>query len=504
MGVIGALCKTLRDVKCGCCVSNRDPESGEVLPYTIADWDQPWAVETCLRLGSAELAETRVDSVTATAFGQQGILSSMAKLQINYKEGTPAGPSTLIAKVTPVELQTRLLARLFSLFSNELRFYQKNTAEKLGINNNIPTIYFAHFDPKHVRYILLMEDVGRPTCDQLVGFSEEQSHLVVDTLSRFHAPFFNRLRASRADGMDWVVLLDDPALDVNKLLGKVYSKGLPNLLADMRNKDRYNLPVSDDLEAMLQGLAENFKALQVGGEDAHEVTGNGLHTTLIHGDPRADNWFFDPCMLVDFQLTREGGPESDIGYYIMGGSMTTEMRRQHELCLLRLYHERMLELLPAEMGAAYPLESCILRYSQFCKTMFVQTATGKYEENAARGERTVALLRSMLERATTACEDWDALGTQQRMLQHLTPEGTVDWKTVLSPEVAREVMAERGRQCLALAADGPEMTACRAMLAKAQKDNEAAKAAAPAEKGAGGAVAPTDVSVDVGEALLGK
>ena len=45
----------------------------------------------------------------------------------------------------------------------------------------------------------------------------------------------------------------------------------------------------------------------------------------------------------------------------------------------------------------------------------------------------------MLERATTACEDWDALGTQQRMLQHLTPEGTVDWKTVLSPEVAREV-----------------------------------------------------------------
>ena len=67
-------------------------------------------------------------------------------------------------------------------------------------------------------------------------------------------------------------------------------------------------------------------------------------------------------------------------------------------------------------------------------------------------------------------------------------------------------MAERGRQCLALAADGPEMTACRAMLAKAQKDNEAAKAAAAAEKGVGGAVAPTDVSVDVGEAeaLLGK
>eukprot|EP01052_Picozoa_sp_SAG31_P001012 SAG31_NODE_32_length_32319_cov_28.042681_22_plen_68_part_00 len=67
-------------------------------------------------------------------------------------------------------------------------------------------------------------------------------------------------------------------------------------------------------------------------------------------------------------------------------------------------------------------------------------------------------------------------------------------------------MAERGRQCLALMADGPEMTACRAMLAKAQKDNEVAKAATATEKGVSGVVAPTDVSADVGEveALLGK
>eukprot|EP01052_Picozoa_sp_SAG31_P001009 SAG31_NODE_32_length_32319_cov_28.042681_19_plen_117_part_00 len=112
MDVLGALCKTLRDVKCGCCVSNRDPESGEVLPYTIVDWDQSWAVETCLRLGSAEFAETRVDAVTATTFGEEGVLSSMAKLQVRYKDGTLAGPSTLIVKVTPVRAPLSTL-RLF-------------------------------------------------------------------------------------------------------------------------------------------------------------------------------------------------------------------------------------------------------------------------------------------------------------------------------------------------------------------------------------------------------
>ena len=56
-------------------------------------------------------------------------------------------------------------------------------------------------------------------------------------------------------------------------------------------------------------------------------------------------------------------------------------------------------------------------------------------------------MSSFLRRAWRFSSAGDA-PAQQRMLQHLTPEGTVDWKTVLSPEVAREVMAERGHETL--------------------------------------------------------
>jgi hypothetical protein len=41
----------------------------------------------------------------------------------------------------------------------------------------------------------------------------------------------------------------------------------------------------------------------------------------------------------------------------------------------------------------------------------------------------------------------------------------------MEPDTAMEVMGERGRAAMALAADGPEMTACRAMLTKALEAN---------------------------------
>ena len=73
--------------------------------------------------------------------------------------------------------------------------------------------------------------------------------------------------------------------------------------------------------------------------------------------------------------------------------------------------------------------------------------------------------------------DWDAKATLNRLLEHLTPAGKVDWKAVMAPDIATKIMGERGRKCLALQADGPEMTACRNMLAEAKAANQALKKA---------------------------
>ena len=87
-----------------------------------------------------------------------------------------------------------------------------------------------------------------------------------------------------------------------------------------------------------------------------------------------------------------------------------------------------------------------------------------------------------------------------RVLQYRTEAGTVDWAKVMEPEIAKEIMGERGRAAMALEAGGPEMMACRAMLAKALEADAAAREAAE-QKSAAGAVeaAVEDVSVSVEE-----
>jgi hypothetical protein len=499
MGLFGALCASVRDVYCGCCVSDR--HDGVTLPYSVAQWEDPECVERALKLGGCLGADTKVTSVSCTPFGEEGVLSAMAKVSLTYTG--PPGPATIIAKTTPLEFQSRFLARLFHLFENEVEFYRSNMAAKLDVD--VPEIYFAHYDPKHARYILAMADVGRPTADQLTGATPEQACLAIENLAKFHSQYFDRCRAEAATPeMAWVTLLDSGDLDVNKLLQGVYDKEVAKTLAELKDPSKFNVPPPANVEAYMNLYRDSgHSAMQVAGEpplEAAKAGEGGVHTTLIHGDPRLDNFFFSPCMLIDFQLTREAVPETDVAYFLCGGSVTTEVRRAHELCLLRLYHEQMMAKLSPEQAASYPLETCVLMYALKQATVLMQSTTMNWDELSGRGERTIALVRAIFTRAYDACEDWEGLETLRRVLEYRDSDtGTVDWLRLLQPETAKEVMGERGRQVLALAADGPEMTACRTMLAKAQADNKSAAAAlsATATADASGDASLQEVSVSI-------
>lgn len=173
---------------------------------------------------------------------------------------------------------------------------------------------------------------------------------------------------------------------------------------------------------------------------------------------------------------------------------------------MRLYHEQMSALLPESQRSSYPLEVCVVMYAIKQGTMLMQCCTGKYAETVSLGERAVNLIRKVFQRAFDACLDWEGVEVLKRTLEHTTGEGTVDWAKVMQPEIAKEIMGARGRECLALAADGPEMTACRAMLVKANVANDAALAAAAAKKPAAASadVSVDDVSVAEGTPLLSQ
>ena len=70
--------------------------------------------------------------------------------------------------------------------------------------------------------------------------------------------------------------------------------------------------------------------------------------TICHGDFRADNLMFAreadalSIVAVDWQVAMQARGSFDIGY-MMGGSVSSEWRRDREIELLSLYHGRLIE-----------------------------------------------------------------------------------------------------------------------------------------------------------------
>jgi aminoglycoside phosphotransferase (APT) family kinase protein len=68
--------------------------------------------------------------------------------------------------------------------------------------------------------------------------------------------------------------------------------------------------------------------------------------TLAHGDYRLDNMLFPEGsttpMIVDWQTAAWGPPAADVALFL-GGSLTTEARREHWGELLDVYHQALVE-----------------------------------------------------------------------------------------------------------------------------------------------------------------
>jgi aminoglycoside phosphotransferase (APT) family kinase protein len=131
--------------------------------------------------------------------------------------------------------------------------------------------------------------------------------------------------------------------------------------------------------------------------------------TLLHGDYRLDNLFFDegavdPVVAVDWQICGLGRAAYDIAYF-MSQSLTPEARKEADEVVLQAYHEALVA--GGVRRNVYPFERCWEDYRLailFCSC---------YPLNAGAldlvNERAVALFEAMLSRSAAAILDLDAL-----------------------------------------------------------------------------------------------
>ncbi len=342
---------------------------------------------TALRSSGTIDHDTSVTSARAEAIGVGvGILALLWRVELAYDGGD--GPATAILKLPHTVTGARETAHAFRFYGREVDFYREAAPQTpLGVAK----AYAAELDPETQDFVLLIEDVGnRRQVDQLDGCSIEDALVAAEEIAAHHAWYWEDRDLLDAD---WAVRTDAPpnpqALPpVLRQSWPVIESNFAHLLPGPMFEAARRMP--DVCVELLQRLAES-------------------PVTLLHGDYRLDNLFFDegavdPVVAVDWQICGLGRAAYDIGYF-MSQSLTPENRKEADETVLRAYHQALVAGGIDREG--YSFEQCWEDYRLailFCSV---------YPLNAGAldlvNDRAVALFEAMLARSAAAILDLDAL-----------------------------------------------------------------------------------------------
>lgn len=252
--------------------------------------------------------------VTPVGAGQIG---ETARFAIRYAEGQ-SGPASLIGKFASLDPASRDVARGWSLYEREVRFYDE-LAHRARIAT--PLYYGARLDPDG-GFVLLLEDLAPASPgDQFKGLPPAEMKQAVVEAARLHAAFWN---ADADPGLAW--------LDAGKIAQPFYQ---PEIFRATwpAFRDRYGAQLEDRHLKVCDALAEGYEGF---------AAPLGSPRCVTHNDYRPDNMLLsaDGLTVVDWQSVALGWNAVDIAYLI-GGAYSPADRQGIESDLLDLYHREL-------------------------------------------------------------------------------------------------------------------------------------------------------------------
>ncbi|MEY9928667.1 hypothetical protein ABH926_003306 [Catenulispora sp. GP43] len=280
-------------------------------PSSIKDITPAW----CTRALAPLIGPARVVSCTACPIGT-GQVADTYRLHLVY-DRPGAGPPSCVAKVPSGDRSSRVAAAVTRSYEIESGFY-RDLAPTLPVS--LPACHHSAFDAATGAYAVLLEDLApaRPV-DQLVGCDADQLAGAVVELARLHGAHWADPGVA---GLPWMPHTD-----------RAGATGMAGLAtASCR---RFLRRYGDRLDPDVAELAERFPP---------DVAGYLLHRpgprTVVHGDFRADNLMVRDgrITVVDWQTVAHEPGVTDLAY-LLGGSVRSELRRELEDDMVRLYAE---------------------------------------------------------------------------------------------------------------------------------------------------------------------
>ncbi len=208
-------------------------------------------------------------------------------------------PDTVVIKLPGLDETARFTAQILRLNIREVGFYRELAAES---PIRVPHCHFGAVDEETHQFVLVLEDVGSyRAVSQVEGMGRADAEQAVDELAAWHAHWWGKAGPIVERGT--AVTIRDP----------IYPMLLPPVFSDGWAKVRGAMSVPRSVETVADGWVEALPQM-LGSLGTAQ-------STLVHGDYRADNMFFDDggrVVLLDFQVIGESVPVGDLAYFVTG------------------------------------------------------------------------------------------------------------------------------------------------------------------------------------------
>ena len=328
------------------------------------------------------IADAAVASIDAAGMSEgRGFAGTLARLSVRYSVPETGAPGSLIVKLPTENRVMGSVARANGIYESEVLFYERIFSR---IELRTPRPYYSSFDSDTGDFVLLLEDLAPARAgDQLAGCSVEEAALAVTEIARFHAAWWET--ESLAE-LDWMRRADRDSAGFERLY--------------QRSWERLKAETGDGLPAPLPEVAERLRR----NVAAVRSMAAQPPQTLVHGDFRLDNMFFDveggaPFAVVDWQLFRRGRGLFDVAWFL-SGCLSPDTRRSWEKDLLGLYVSTL-----AQNGVVgYDLERCMedYRLSILSCLMLGVIAAAAADRDTERGQD---LFEALMSRIASAVDD---------------------------------------------------------------------------------------------------
>lgn len=268
------------------------------IPTTIGEITPGW------------LAEATGLDVQAADIEQIGVGIGVSSALYRARLAGPGCPATVVVKLPALDEAAVFTSTMLRMYTREAGFFGELSQDA---PIRVPRCLHADCDQETSQFVLVMEDLGAlRAIDQVAGMSIADAERAVDGLAAWHATWWRK-----GDG------LAERGLTVS-LGDEIYKAVLPLVFPEGWAKLEAELDIPASIDAVGSRWVDAMPRLldSLAAEP----------TTMIHGDFRADNLFFDAdgsVAAVDFQLIGTGRAAYDLAYFVTQ-SIAPDDASQHE------------------------------------------------------------------------------------------------------------------------------------------------------------------------------